>query len=109
MQNRTARILPPRCWIFRGHGAFDQPCAALHLEEPLPSEANLLAYFLADVTIKLAKQIFLRTDGITKISVWSKELALTLLTPSHRRSLALISEDFEMAICHVRCELVNDY
>jgi len=49
--------------------------------------------------IKLAEQVFLSTKSITRISGWSKEFALALLAACHRRNLAFISQDDEVALC----------
>jgi hypothetical protein len=55
---------------------------------------------LTIVMIKLAKQVFLCANGITRISGWRKELAFALLAARHGRNLALISQDDEVALCH---------
>ncbi len=46
--------------------------------------------------IKLAKQVFLCTKGITRISGWSKELAFAFLAACHNGNLALKSQDDEV-------------
>ena len=50
--------------------------------------------------IKLARQVFLCANGITKINGGSKELPFALLAACHGRNLILISQDDEVALCH---------
>jgi hypothetical protein len=50
--------------------------------------------------IKLAKQVFLCANGITRISGRSEELAFALLATCHSGNLALKSQDDEGALCH---------
>jgi hypothetical protein len=50
--------------------------------------------------IKLARQVILCANGITKINGGSKELPFALLAACHGRNLTLISQDDEGALCH---------
>ena len=65
-----------------------------------PREVRLRGWFLTIVMIKLAKQVFLCANGITRIGGRSKELSFALLAACHSGNLALISQDDEVAICH---------
>src|ERR1035441_8359409 len=50
--------------------------------------------------IKLARQVFLCANGITRINGGGKELAFALLAACHGGNFALISLDDEVALCH---------
>ena len=65
-----------------------------------PRKVGLRGWFLTIVMIKLAKQVFLCANSITRIGGRSKELAFALLTACHSGNLALISQDDEVALCH---------
>jgi hypothetical protein len=52
------------------------------------------------VMIKLATQVFLCANGITRINGGNKELAFALLAACHGGNFALISQDDEVALCH---------
>jgi len=50
--------------------------------------------------IKLARQVFLCANDITRINGGSKELAFALLAACHGGNFALISQDDEVALGH---------
>jgi hypothetical protein len=56
-----------------------------------PRKVRLRGLFLTIVMIKLAKQVFLCANDITRIRGRSKEFAFALLAASHGGNLALIS------------------
>jgi hypothetical protein len=61
---------------------------------------GLHVWFLTIVMIKLARQVFLGANGITRISGRSKELAFALLAACHSGNLGLKSQDDEVALWH---------
>lgn len=61
---------------------------------------SLPRFFLAIMPIKLAEQVILCANGVTRINRRGKELALALLAPCHCGNLALVSQEDEVALCH---------
>jgi hypothetical protein len=52
------------------------------------------------MVIKFGEQIFLRSNRITRVCIWSEEFALTLGAGCHRGDLPLIPQDHEVALNH---------
>lgn len=50
--------------------------------------------------IEFAQQVLLRSDHITVIAVWRKELVLASPADRHRGNLAFASQDDEFAFWH---------
>ena len=60
----------------------------------------LFGFFLALMSIKLAEQVFLSRNSITRINGRSKEFALALRTACHCGNFALESQNDEATLCH---------
>jgi len=90
--NYKARLLGNHCQIVAGHSLLSS-CGG-------PPAPVALWLFLAIMVIKLAEQVFFCPYRITRVSIWSKKLALALGAGCHRRDLALIPQDREVALSH---------
>ncbi len=52
--------------------------------------------------IKFAEKIFLRSNRVTSVHVRGKEFAMAFGVGSHRRDLALIPQDHEVALSSLK-------
>jgi hypothetical protein len=57
--------------------------------------------------IKLAEQVILCGNGVTRINRRGKELALALLAPCHCGNLAFVSQENDVALCHAANSLAQ--